>query len=42
MGRTCGTHGSFAVTYGVLVRDLSETLKCRWEDNIKMDLQQVG
>jgi hypothetical protein len=42
MGRTCGMEGKCPGAYRVLVKDLRENLMCRWEDIIKMDLQQVG
>ena len=47
MGRACGTYGDKRGAYRVLVtrpegkRQLSRS-RCRWEDNIKMDLQEVG
>ena len=47
MGRACGTYGEKRGVYRVLVgkpeakRQLGRP-RCRWEDNIKMDLQGVG
>jgi hypothetical protein len=47
MGRTCGTCGERRGAYRALVgkpeekRPL-ERLRRRWEDNIKMDLREVG
>ena len=47
MGRTCGTYGGRRGAYRVLVtrpegkRQLSRP-RCRLEDNIKMDLQEMG
>jgi hypothetical protein len=46
VGWTCGTHGETGA-YRVLVgrpkgkRSLRR-LRCRWEDNIKMDLGEIG
>ena len=47
MGRTCGTYGERRGAYRVLVvkpegRRLLERPRRRWEDNIKMGLQEVG
>jgi len=47
MGRTCGTYGVGKVVHRVLVgkpegkRPLGRPRR-RWEDNIKMDLREVG
>ena len=47
MGRACGAPGGDRGVHRVLVgkpegkRPL-ERQRCRWEDNIKMDLQEVG
>jgi hypothetical protein len=47
MGRTCGTYGERRGAYRALVgkpegrRPLGR-LRRRWEDNIKMDLREVG
>jgi hypothetical protein len=47
MGRTCGTYGERRGAYRVLVgkpegrRPLGRPGR-RWEDNIKMDLREVG
>jgi hypothetical protein len=46
MGGTCNTYGEGRNLYGVLVgRPEGKTPlgrpRCRWEDNIKMDLQKV-
>jgi hypothetical protein len=47
VGWTCGTHGEGRGAYRVLVgrpkgkRPL-ERLRRRWEDNIKMDLREIG
>jgi len=47
MGRACGTYGEKRGAYKVLVwkpevkRQLGR-LRCKWEDNIKIDLQGVG
>jgi hypothetical protein len=47
MGRTCGTYGERRGAYRALVgkpegrRPLGR-LRCRWEDNIKMDLLEFG
>jgi hypothetical protein len=47
MGRTCGTYGERRGAYRVLVgkpegrRPLGRP-RSRWEDNIKMDLREVG
>jgi hypothetical protein len=43
---TCGTHGEGRGVYRILVvrpegkRPLGR-LRCRWEDNIKMDLREI-
>jgi len=47
MGRACGTYGEGRSMYRVLVgkpegRRLVGRPRHRWEDNIKMDLQEVG
>jgi hypothetical protein len=47
LGRACSTEGEGRGVYRVLVgkhegkRPLGRP-RCRWEDNIKMDLQEVG
>jgi hypothetical protein len=47
MGWTCGTHGEGRGAYRVLVgrpegkRPLGRPRR-RWEDNIKMDLREIG
>jgi hypothetical protein len=47
MGRTCGTYGERKGAYRALVgkpeggRPLGR-LRRRWEDNVKMDLREVG
>jgi hypothetical protein len=47
MGGACSTDGERRGVYRILVgkpegkRPLGR-LRCRWEDNIKMDLQEVG
>jgi hypothetical protein len=47
VGWTCGTHGDGRGIYRVLVgrpkgkRPLGRP-RCRWEDNIKMDLREIG
>ena len=47
LGRTCSTTGVRRGAYRILVgkpdgrRPLVKP-RCRWEDNIKMDLQEVG
>ena len=47
MRRSCGAYGGDRVVHRVLVgkpegkRPLGRP-RCRWEDNIKMDLQEVG
>jgi hypothetical protein len=45
VGGTCGTHGRGV--YWILVRRPKGKrplgrLRCRWEDNIKMDLREIG
>jgi hypothetical protein len=47
MGGLCGTHGEERGAHRVLVRKPEEKRplgrpRRRWEDNIKMDLQEVG
>jgi hypothetical protein len=47
MGRTCSTNGESSCSYRVLVgkpegRRTFGTPRHRWEDNIKMDLREVG
>ena len=47
MGRTCGTFGERRVAYRALVgkpegRRPLERPRHRWDDNIKMDLREVG
>jgi hypothetical protein len=47
VGGTCGTHGEGRGVYRVLVRrpECKRPLgrpRCRWEDNIKMDLRETG
>jgi hypothetical protein len=47
MGRACGTHGERRNAYRILVgkseenRPLGRT-RGRWEDNIKMNLREIG
>jgi hypothetical protein len=47
MGRACSTNGEKINTYGILVgnpegkRPLGRP-RCRWVDNIKMDLRVIG
>jgi hypothetical protein len=47
VGGTCGTHGGGRGVYRVLIvrpegkRPLGRP-RCRWEDNIKMDLKEIG
>jgi hypothetical protein len=47
VGGTCGTHGEGRIVYRVLVgrpegkRPLGK-LRRRWEDNIKLDLKEMG
>jgi hypothetical protein len=47
VGETCGTHGEGGGVYRVLVgrsenkRPLGKP-RHRWEDNIKMDLREIG
>ena len=47
MGRTCGTYGTIQKCIQSLVgkpeskRPLGRS-RCRWEDNIKMDMREVG
>jgi hypothetical protein len=47
VGGTCGTHGEGRGVYRVLVgrpegmRPLGRP-RCRWEDNIKMNLREIG
>jgi hypothetical protein len=46
MGGTCSTYGEGRGVYRVLVGKPEEKRplgrpRCRWEDNIKMDLQEV-
>jgi hypothetical protein len=47
MGRACGTHGEVRGAYNILVgrpegrRPLGRP-RHRWEDNIKMDLREIG
>jgi hypothetical protein len=47
MGGACSAYGGKIDVYGVLMgkpvgkRPLGRT-RCRWEDNIKMDFQEVG
>jgi hypothetical protein len=47
MGWTCGTHGEGRGAYRVLIgrpegkRPLGRP-RCRWEDNIKMGLGEIG
>jgi hypothetical protein len=47
VGWTCGTHGNGRGVYRVLVwrpeekRSLGRS-RCRWEDNIKLDLREIG
>jgi hypothetical protein len=47
MGVTCSTYGEKRVAYRILVGRLEgrrplERPRRRWEDNIKIDLQEVG
>jgi hypothetical protein len=47
MGRTCGTYGGEESAFRALVekpegRRPLERPRRRWEDNIKMDLREVG
>jgi hypothetical protein len=47
MGRACNTNGAKKNAYRMLVgkRDKKRTLggtRCRWVDNIKMDLRDIG
>jgi hypothetical protein len=47
MGGACSAHGERRGVYWVLVRKTVGKRplgrpRCRWEDNIKMDLQEVG
>jgi len=47
MGRACSIYGARRDVYRVLVgkpegKTPRERLRRRWEDNIKMDLQEVG
>jgi hypothetical protein len=44
MGRTCSRHISNAYTYSVGKPERKRTLercRCRWEDNIKMDIREI-
>jgi hypothetical protein len=47
MGRACSTNGEEMNAYSILVgkpegkRPL-ETLRCRWEDDIGMDVREIG
>ena len=47
MDETCSTYGESRGVYRILVwklegKELLGRPFCRWEDNIKMDLQEVG
>jgi hypothetical protein len=47
MGRTCGTHGGVGNAYkfwseNLKGRDHSEDPRCRWNDNIRMNVREVG
>jgi hypothetical protein len=47
MGRACSTIGEKRNAYGILVgkpeeKRLLEMPRCRWVDNIKMDLRDIG
>jgi hypothetical protein len=43
MGRACSTYGEEAKYVGKpVVKTPLERLKCKWEDNIKMDLREIG
>ena len=47
MGRTCRTYGQFRSAYRVLVGKCEINIPLgrptrKWEDNIKMDLREVG
>jgi hypothetical protein len=46
MDRSCSIHGEKRNAYRILVgkpegRRTLERLRCRWEDNIKMDLREI-
>jgi hypothetical protein len=43
MGRTCITHGEKWNAYRILVgKPEAKRLRRRWEDNIRMDLREIG
>jgi hypothetical protein len=47
MGGACNTNGEKVNAYRILVRKLEGKRplgrpRCRWEDNIKMDLREIG
>jgi hypothetical protein len=47
MGRACSTHGAKRNSYRILVRKPEGKiplgrLRSRWEDNIKMNLREIG
>jgi hypothetical protein len=47
MGRACSTNGAKRNSYRILVgkpegKRLLGRPRCRWEDNIKMDLRDIG
>jgi hypothetical protein len=42
VGETCGTHGEGRFVYRVLIDRPLEKPRRRWEDNIKMDLREIG
>jgi hypothetical protein len=44
MGRVCSTHGKKINAYRISVGKarMKVRSRCRWEDNIKMDLRETG
>jgi hypothetical protein len=47
MGGACSTHGEMRYRYQILVGKLEGRRplgkpRCRWEDNIKMNLREIG
>jgi hypothetical protein len=47
MGKACGTHGEKRNTYSVLVGKPERkkpigTFRRRWEDNVKMNVKEIG
>jgi hypothetical protein len=46
MGRSCSTKGEMRISYKILVenreRDLRGWPRRRWDNNIKMDLREIG